>query len=187
MRFARSIREPIPWTMKQSPSFATWEWTTPHLSITIIGEGPETSRIFHWKIYDVSEGKRSMFDEGDGVSFNECVDQAIEIVAKSWPRHYDYSKYAGHLAYTFKIGEGSLVNFESLIGKECVLVVKGNDGLPLHITGSIDIKHYDIVINKNSQTIVIPPSRIMDIRSGFGKSLISDLVVTPRFGKKKTS
>lgn len=184
MRFARSIREPIPWITKQSSMFVTWEWKTEHLNVTIIGEGPESSRIFHWKVYSITEGKRSVFDEGAGISFNECVDQAIEIVAKSWPRSYGYDKYAGHLAYTFKIGEGSEVNFETLIGRESILVVKGNDGIPMNITGAIDIKHYDIVIVKNSQTVVIPPARILDIRSGYGKSLIDELSVRRKTAKK---
>lgn len=184
MRFARSIREPIPWVAHNSDMFVAWEWRTEHLMIKIIGEGPETSRIFHWKIYDLSDGKQSVFDEGPGVSFNDCVDQSIEIVAKSWPRIYGYAQYAGHLAYTFKIGEGSLVNFETLIGKEITLTVKGNDGHPMSLIGAIDVKYYDITLTQNSQTVVIPPARILDIKSGYGKSMIDDLKVERKILKR---
>lgn len=149
-----------------------------------MGEGPEEARIFHWKIYTIDGGQRSSFDEGAGVSFNDSVDQAIEIVAKSWPRSYGYSQYAGDLAYTFKIGEGSKINFQPLIGKETVLVVKGNDGLPMNLIGSIDVKHYEITVTQTSQTVVIPPSRIMDIRSGYGKSLIDELSMDDKRHKK---
>lgn len=176
--FNRSARTPIPWVSKQSDLFGSWNWETEHFLFTILGAGTGGTRMFQWKVFDKTTGEKVMFDEGEAVSFTDAVDSALEIIAKGYPRSYGYSTYAGGLANTFTISDGSRADFSEVLGREVVLVAKGNDGLPMQILGGFEVSHYDVLIIRNGKSTVVPPNRIVDVLVNSGAtSIIDELIV----------
>lgn len=174
--FKRSSREPIPWVNKNSPLFSSWNWETEHFILTILGAGPEGARVFQWKVADKSSGERITFDEGEEISFQRAVDMALEIISKGYPRNYGYGAYAGGLQNTFNIADNSRIDFTPVVGKEVIVVAKGNDSSLINIIGGFDISHYDVIVQRNGQTTVIPPNRIVDVLVNNGaKSMIDEM------------
>lgn len=181
------IKEPIPWHIEDSSIFTSWIWETDHFVLTIFGEGSE-KKVFNWKIAEKSSGRPLVFDEGSGVSFKDCVDQSVEIIAKSWDRKLGYQKYAGDLATTFVIADGRKIDFSSLVGTTVTVTAKDSEGSHTILTGALDTHFYDIAISTDNTTLTIIPSRkIIDVKQEFGSvSAIDSLEVKGLGSANKT-
>ena len=180
-------RKPIPWVHSSNPLVTSWIWETEHFIVTIYAEGLTSKKMYNWKINDKSQGRPVPFDSAAAESFNASVDGAIEVIGKSYPRDLGYQAYAGELATTFSVADGRRLNFAAVIGDAVILKAHDGQGGEAIITGIFDIQNYDIVVQTGDNShIVIPPSKIIDIRKEYGSmSVLDSLDVSVKTTKNK--
>lgn len=172
---------PIPWEHLSSPLVSSWTWTTPHFVVTIIVEGVATgdgSRMYSWKVNDLSSGQSVPFDSGVEYSFKEATDAVLELVGKSYSPELGYQAYAGSLASTFTINDGKKYDFIGAQGQAVVVKAYDENNREVSLRGQFQIQNYDFLLKTvGGQTILVPPVKVIDVLQEYGlTSLIRDVV-----------
>ncbi len=169
----QTVRKPIPWIMKSSAIVSSWSWETEHFIATVLAEGLSERKMYTWKIADKSSGHPVPFESNTTGSFDESVEELLDVIGKAYDRKLGYQAYAGTLATTFKVFDGRKIDFGPIIGRNVTMYIKNDADLDddIILNGQLDVDHYDITIHTSDNTLTrVPPSYVKIINDEFSLS-----------------
>lgn len=150
---------PIPWSHTLTEIGSIWHWDTAHFIVTVTGD----DRSFFYKISDKSSGIERPFTDGRARSFEQAEMLVRETIGKAYPPGLGYQLYAGYLATTFRLGNGTDFDFGPWIGQEVTITAIDADGSDRSFTGHVSINHYDVILDISDRTLKISPTRILRV------------------------
>ena len=158
----------IPWDFSESALISVWVWNEPHFEARIFAEGRDDRKAYSWKIVDKTQGQEIPFDSNMVGTFAEAQTEIVEVIGKSYDPRLGYQAYAGELATTFAVADGTRFDFGPIRGANIVLKYIDKDGEERVVVGSIQIDHYDIlVVQDAANALRLPPQKIKDILEEF--------------------
>ena len=158
----------IPWDFSESPLISVWVWNTKHFEARIFGEGKNDRKAYSWKIVDKTQGQEIPFDSNMVATFGEAQSEIVEVIGKSYDPRLGYQPYAGELATTFTLADGTRFNFGPIQGANVVVKYTDKAGEERVATGSIQVDHYDILLMQDAANALrLPPNKIRDITEEF--------------------
>jgi hypothetical protein len=162
------VKKRIPWDFSESTLISVWLWNTEHFEARIFAEGKNDRKAYSWKIVDKTQGLEIPFDSNMVASFAEAQTEIIEVIGKSYDPRLGYQAYAGELATTFAIADGTRFDFGPIRGASVVVKYVDKEGEERVAVGSIQIDHYDILVVQDATTALrLPPNKIRDINEEF--------------------
>lgn len=170
------MKKRVPWEYEESPLARLWRWKTAHFDAQIQSDGTR----FSYNVADLTQGRRIPLQSSMTIDFESCEREILELIGKSYPLTLGYREYAGELATTFRINDGSTFNFGPFEGSRVVMKVKMEHGDEV-LTGPIQVRNHDIeMISDSSGTIRIPPVFILSVTAEFSGGTKSDSNATRR-------
>lgn len=160
----------IPWSHEGSEFGSVWVWETPHFIVTVNGD----NRSFYYQVADKmarpGADPRPLAD-GQAASFEHAEQLIRETIGKSYPPSLDYRRYAGALATTFTIADGTSIDLGPYTGRDVHVIAVGADGTDLTFTGRAHIENYDLVIDTPISAVRISPTYLRSITTTQGRNL----------------
>lgn len=155
-----SMTKPVPWTYHASDMMPSWEWRTDHFFAQII----KSENAFTVTVNDLTSGHPRHLLHDITFSHAEAVKMVLSVVGKSYPLRLRYREYAGHLATTFTIHDGTEMDFGPMEGAPVSAVIK-DQGSTRMVTGSLQIDRHKIrLLLDSGQMLVVPPALIVSVQ-----------------------
>lgn len=172
----------VPWIYSDTLLIKTWSWKTEHFDAKIFSGGKGDA--YSWKVTDKTGETPKTLNSGEELDFITSEKQILELVGKAYPRSLGYHAYAGDLATTFFLHNGSKMNLAEFSGSNVIVQVfnKNNPANPYVIKGLFSLKNYKAIIKTEANNVAISPEQIMNIRKEYetNEALITKTSATPK-------
>jgi hypothetical protein len=102
--------------------------------------------------------------DGQAPTFEVAERLVRETIGKAYRPTLGYSRYAGALATTFKLGNGTQTDLGIYEGVEVIVTAATQGGAATVYEGRARVEHYDLILERGTTAIRITPSYVMDIK-----------------------
>jgi hypothetical protein len=156
--------EPVPWDYHEAGGVRIWDWAPEHFRVRILADDAE-KRTYRWLISDITSGFTRTFEQGVDYSFRDAENSVLEVIAKGYPESFGYRRYAGALATTFQVRDGSRFDFGPLESRSVIVTYLDDKDQPENAVGRLSIHHWELRVRLDATTVLqIPPHRLVDIQ-----------------------
>lgn len=144
-----------------SEETAVWLWDTDVFEVRILGD----VHSCYYTITDKWEdpAKPRIIGDGRTASFHQAENRVREMIGKAYPESLGYRKYAGHLATTFMIANGTYMDFGPYEGKAVTIEVYTNSETTSAISGELRIDNYYLAIVRGKTHITVRPTHVKSL------------------------
>lgn len=157
----------VPWDLISTGEIKVWRWLTPHFDAQIRSDGIHCS----CSITDRTQGRPTIILNDFGKDFKESEKKVLEFIAKSYPVALGYRRYAGELATTFVLNDGTEQNLGHFEGKQVIVQYLTEQNDIKESKGFLQITHHTVEITTGEHSsITIAPSLIKSIRAISGRA-----------------
>lgn len=158
-----AIAKTIPWVTSGNSQMSVWLWKTEHFTAKI----SSNRGSFTWQVSYPEAGLDKVLYDDMADDFPEAETRIRELVGKSFPKQLGYAKYAGNLANTFRVNNGVMFDFTTLIGSQIELHYRtrtddGKRNVEYKVYGTLEVLHYSVVIRtRDGGGLQIPPASVV--------------------------
>ena len=182
--------QPIPWVFTDMPGVLMWTWVSDHFVARItgaevtqdaanaasedqaapiaetVGASSRFVRSYGWDVADrirTHDGLPRMLIEGTTTSFEQAENLIREHVGKLYDPALGYRPYAGALAHTFTLTDGTSLDITPMIGTECAVTVLNPNGSTRTLTGKLTVSGYRWHLTSVDTITKILPEHVLEI------------------------
>ena len=182
--------QPIPWVFTDMPGVLMWTWVSDHFVARItgaevtqdaanaasedqaapiaetVGASSRFVRSYGWDVADLirtHDGLPRMLIEGTTTSFEQAENLIREHVGKLYDPALGYRPYAGALAHTFTLTDGTSLDTTPMIGTECAVTVLNPNGSTRTLTGKLTVSGYRWHLTSVDTITKILPEHVLEI------------------------
>jgi hypothetical protein len=149
---------PIPWEHELSEIQAIWVWDTDAFTVRVLGDIHSCYFTVTDKLADPDNPE--VIADGQAASFHQAEYRIRELIGKAYPQSLGFSKYAGSLATTFTISNGTRIDFGPYEGLMVTVEVFTGKDSSTAITGELRIDNYYLSIIRGTTLVNVRPTHV---------------------------
>lgn len=152
---------PIPWNFSNADGGA-FVWDTPLFRAVI----SSSSGGHYWEVAHVAGGGAKAIRSDVAADFAAAEVAVRETIGKAYRPDSGYRHFAGALATTFQLADGSWLDFAPLERHQVVLTVRRADGGTETHTGELRVSHYTVTVDSRERDLLaVLPHSVVSART----------------------
>lgn len=157
---------PIPWTFTPAEG-GVWMWDT-RVFRALISAVPGGHS---WEVLHHGSGQDQSVASGTDVAFAAAETSVREIIGKAYHPRLGFRRFAGTLATSFQLEDGSWIDFGPLEFSSVTLGVRRPDGEIDQITGVLRVTNFSLLVDTMDDNLVsLLPHHVVSVRAYGGST-----------------